>query len=185
MTKQYYSKAPIKEAIIDLRVRPAKETDLALLEKFGPEERQRYPLRTDLKIAEGQMEIGERFSSSTSMHQIGFMFHSADGKQIFQPQLAGFRFTRLAPYESWEPFRDEARRLWNLYRQLTKPQAVDRMALRYINRLDLPNPIPELKVFLRTGPEISPDLPQMMDGYFMQLNIPQEDIRARLVLTET
>jgi uncharacterized protein (TIGR04255 family) len=34
-------------------------------------------------------------------------------------------------------------------------------------------------------PEVSPDLPQGLSDYFMQLQIPQEDLEGMLVLNET
>jgi uncharacterized protein (TIGR04255 family) len=92
---------------------------------------------------------------------------------------------RLAPYESWESFRDEARRLWDIYYRVARPRKVVRVAVRYINRLDLPLPVLEMKDYLRTSPEVSPDLPQRLAGFFMQLIIPQEDIKATLPLRET
>ena len=93
--------------------------------------------------------------------------------------------SRLAPYESWEAFRNEARRLWEVYRQTVKPVRIERVALRYVNRLDLPGPRAELKDYLQTSPEIAAGLPQGLDGFFMQLQIPVEDLNSRLFLNLT
>lgn len=62
---------------------------------------------------------------------------------------------------------------------------VIRLAVRYINRIDLPLPVHDLKDYLRTVPEVSPDLPQGLAGYFMQVAIPQEDIKSTVLLNET
>jgi uncharacterized protein (TIGR04255 family) len=90
---------------------------------------------------------------------------------------------RLAPYEGWQPLRDEAKRLWVAFREKTQPTKVTRLAVRYINRLDMPSQS-ELKDYLRTSPEVSPELPQGLSGFFMQLTLPQPDIRGTLVLNE-
>lgn len=37
---------------------------------------------------------------------------------------------------------------------------------------------------MRTVPEVSPDLPQGLSGYFMQLQIPQEDLNCMLIINE-
>src|SRR5207245_4086220 len=42
----------------------------------------------------------------------------------------------------------------------------------------------ELKDYLCTSPEIAKSLPQTLEGYFMQLQIPLADIRCKLVLNE-
>ena len=131
------------------------------------------------------MEVGEGFSTSSSTKHVGFSLTSEDGKQVFQVRLDGFAMIRLAPYASWDPFRDEARRLWNNYRESTHPVKVDRMAVRYVNRLELPLPLVDFKEYLRTVPEVSPDLPQSLAGFFMQLNIPELDIASTLLLNQT
>lgn len=56
--------------------------------------------------------------------------------------------------------------------------------MRYINRLDLPLPVKELKDYLRTVPDVSSDLPQALAGYFMQLRIPLEDVKSLLVVNQ-
>ena len=51
---------------------------------------------------------------------------------------------------------------------------VVRMAVRYINRLDLPGPGVDLKEYLKTWPEASADLAQPLASFLMQLDDPAE-----------
>jgi uncharacterized protein (TIGR04255 family) len=67
---------------------------------------------------------------------------------------------------------------------LANPAAITRLAVRYINRLDIPLPVSDLNNYLRTFPEVSSDLPQGLSGYFMQLQIPQEKLATMLVLNQ-
>jgi uncharacterized protein (TIGR04255 family) len=182
---RHYSKAPITEALIALNVKLPEETPVSALELCGNDEGLRYPDKKKFNLAIGRMELGEEFSTSATTRHTGFVFANADKKQVFQVRLDGFTFSRLAPYERWETLRDEARRLWGIYRRIAKPVTVERLAVRYINRLDFPLPLLEMKDYLRTVPEIAPDLPQGLAGFFMQLNIPQPDIDSTLLLNET
>jgi uncharacterized protein (TIGR04255 family) len=182
--RRHYSRAPITEAIIELRAKLPEGITAADLEKCGADQTGAYPTKKKLNLSVGQLELGERLSTSASTRHMGFLFASADNKQVFQARVDGLAVSRLAPYDRWEPFRDEARRLWNVYRKVAKPAKVERMAVRYINRLDLPLPVPEMKDYFRTVPEVSPDLPQSLAGFFMQLNIPQPDIRGTLLLNQ-
>jgi uncharacterized protein (TIGR04255 family) len=68
---------------------------------------------------------------------------------------------------------------------VAQPEVVTRIGVRYINRLDLPLQNLDFKHYLRTVPEVSPDLPQALSGYFMQLQIPQEDLKATLFINQT
>src|SRR6516225_7844063 len=173
-TQQHHSKPPITEAIIDFQVRLPAGKSMAELEKCGTGETAQYPKRaTDKRF----LGVSQSSSVTAIAQQQVLVFKSRDDKQVFEVHGQGFSFHRLAPYDRWETFRDEARRLWNLYRAVAQPTQITRMAVRYVNRLDLPGgPRFDLKQYFRTFPEISPELPRGVAGLFMQLDIPQEDI---------
>ncbi len=186
MTSQrHYKKAPITEAIIDLRVELSPDLPISKLNKTGEGQEAAYPAVEQVHAAFGQMQVGPQVSATASSKHIGFLFRSADGKQIYQAKLDGFSMSRLAPYKNWEGLRDEARRLWDIYRSVVKPSKVIRLAVRYINRIDIPLPLKDFKDYLRTVPEVSADLPQGLSGYFMQLAIPLEDIKSLALINET
>jgi len=182
-----YPKAPITEAIIDLRVEPRAELSLEELEGVRIGEEARYPRLNKIFQTEGTITVQDGVPpSATAQHQLlGYRFTSEDGKAIWQSRRDGFTFSQLAPYASWEPFRDEARRLWMLFRDRSAPVAVERLAVRYINRIDIPSPSIDLKDYFRTSPEISPDLPQSLAGFFMQLSIPQSDLCGQALINQT
>jgi uncharacterized protein (TIGR04255 family) len=79
---------------------------------------------------------------------------------------------KLKPYARWESLRDEARTLWEDYVSVARPNVVRRIALRYINRLELPLPITDFKEYVRTAPDIAPGIPQAISGFFLRLEIP-------------
>jgi uncharacterized protein (TIGR04255 family) len=183
---QHYSRAPITEAIIDLRVEPREDLTLTDLERCHAGEKEAYPNKASVKRSVGQMQLGGagEFSHSGSTEQIGFLFKSADEKQLFQMQWDGFTMNWLGLYPGWAVFRDEARRLWIVYRDCARPRKVVRMALRYINRLDLRSQGVDLKDYLKTWPEVAADIAQPLESFVMQLAMPQNDIRGTLRLTE-
>lgn len=181
----HYRNPPITEAIIDLRVELPPETGLTELNKTHGGQETTYPTVEQLHAAFGQMQIGPRVSATAGSQHIGYLFRSEDGKQIYQARLDGFTMSRLAPYENWNALRDEARRLWDIYRSVVNPAKVVRLAVRYINRVDIPLPLKDFKDYLRTVPEVSPDLPQGLRGYFMQLAIPLQDIGSDALINET
>ncbi|MBC7945961.1 MAG: TIGR04255 family protein [Burkholderiales bacterium] len=184
-TPRHYARAPITEAIIDLRVNLPPVVDvlkLSLVQAVGDSN---YLDGEQLYSGYGQIQFGPQVSASASRSSTGFIFRSVDGKYIYQARLDGFTMSRLAPYESWNVFRDEARRLWDVYCSVAIPLSVGRLAVRYINRIDIPLPLQDFKDYLRTVPEVSPDLPQGLSAYFMQLAIPQNDIEAMALINQT
>lgn len=184
MPGRHYPRAPITEAIIDLRVQLPQGVDVERISQAFDREASRYPNKKVLAKAVGRVRLGAEMAASTSATQIGFVLTNADETLICQPTIEGFTLSKLTPYESWEPFRDEARRLWNIYREAIQPEAVRRLAVRYINRIDIPEPVGDLSSYLRTLPSIAPELPQVLDNFLMQLVIRQSDIESTMKLSE-
>jgi uncharacterized protein (TIGR04255 family) len=67
----------------------------------------------------------------------GAKFQSGDRRQVAQFNREGFIFSRLQPYESWEHFRGEALRLWEFQKSVAQPAEIQRVGLRFINRITL------------------------------------------------
>ncbi|WP_416670408.1 TIGR04255 family protein [Egbenema bharatensis] len=182
--RRHYSRAPITEAVIDLRVNLPQGATLAALADVHMSIAADYPNQESLLVIQGEMSAGESIGATASQTQIGFGYASSDRKQIVQVRLDGFAFSRLAPYEHWEQFRDEAKRLWEIYQTAIHPTSITRLAVRYINRLDLPLPMKDFKDYLRVFPEVPPDLSESLNGYFMQLQIPSPEVEATLLLNQ-
>lgn len=182
-----FPNAPITEALLDIRVKLPSTIDLRRLETFQDSVKDRYPDRRErsswqagFEMKEGSVRVIE-----PSGRPDGYLFTSKDGRQIVQARLDGFTFNRLKPYDKWETFRDEARQLWEQYLMVATPEIVSRVALRYINRLNLPLPLKDFKEYILTTPEIASNLPQGLSGFFMRLVIPQEKSKSTAIVTET
>lgn len=68
----------------------------------------------------------------------GFRCESEDGQRVVQLRRDAFVFSFAGRperrYEGWESFCTEARVLWEEYEAAWKPQAIVRVALRYVNQ---------------------------------------------------
>ena len=184
-TSRHYQNAPIIEALIDIRAQLPVESHLEMLQEVFAKVKQEYPKKVTRDYVQGHLSLGDEVGISAKQTPMGFVCYSKDGTQVFQARLDGFTFSRLKPYENWFQLRDEAKRLWDIYSSVMKPVRINRVALRYINQIDIPLPMKDFKDYLRTTPEISPDLPQGLSGFFMQLQIPQDDFGGLLMLTQT
>lgn len=182
-----FPNAPITEALLDIRVELPKDVTLSKIEAFHnsvkdsfPEKQERISFTAGFKLSqEGPQAL------STSGGPDGYLFRSPTEKKIVQARLDGFTFNKLKPYENWEVFRSEARELWNQYFQITNPVKITRIALRYINRIEIPLPIKDFKEYILTTPEIAPKLPQGLAYFFMRFDIPNPDIGATAIITQT
>jgi uncharacterized protein (TIGR04255 family) len=183
----HYGKAPITEAIIDLRVKARAEVRLEALHQIAQTLKQDYPQLESIYEATGKLHVKPGVSAAATAHQeqTGLRIQSQNGQHICQLQTRGLACSWLSPYATWEAFRDRAKSAWEKYRQAIDPEGITRLAVRYVNRIDIPQTNVELKDYFRTSPEISSDLPQNMAGFFMQVQLPLDDIRSTVVLNQT
>lgn len=132
------SKAPIKEALID--VRAAATADLSALRALAAELVQRYPLLTERVQWGMQMSLaaGEAHATAAPPTPTGLLLYTEDRSKAVQLRQDGFAVSQLEPYESWERLLEVVRELWPLYAAAARSRNVTRIAVRYINRLELP-----------------------------------------------
>lgn len=177
---------PITEALIDFRVNLPEETTLERLAKYKDFVLKRFSKREERIEVEAGVEFrkGEFRYAPIKGKVNGYIFRSQDGRKVFQSRLDGFTFSVLKPYESWEKLREETREIWTHYIEIARPINVSRIAVRYINRIEIPLPVNDFKEYILTVPEIAQGLPQAMSESFFRLIIANEHIKAAAIITE-
>lgn len=183
---QVLRNAPIVEAVIDIRVKVKEDLLLEQLSELDSAISKEYPEKKERYKWEGKLEFKKGASpiSTTTETIDGYMFISSDQKQIFQATLDGFTFSRLKPYETWEHFRDEAHRLWKLYRDVAFPE-ITRVALRYINKMEFPLPIKDFSDYLTAPPIVPEGLPQGVSSFLTRVVIHEPEMDAAAIITQS
>jgi uncharacterized protein (TIGR04255 family) len=184
----YLRNAPITEALIDIRIKVRDEFDVHRLESLHEATADQYPAKKERRKWEGRFEFkkGETPISAGTETIDGYIFTSTDGKQIFQARIDGFTFNRLRPYEKWETLRDEAFRLWQLYKTVLSPE-ITRVALRYINKFDIPlfpEPLRDFNEYLTAAPIVPEGLPQGVSSFLTRVVINEPTIDAAAIITQ-
>jgi uncharacterized protein (TIGR04255 family) len=184
---EYFPNAPIVEAVLDIQFVPDKPVEMDNLAKIQSLLGEGYRTRRLQTTWTGHVEFkpGDPSKTKTSSEPVGYTFFSDDGKNAVMARRTGFAFSRLQPYTDWKQFETSARAAWKVYRSIVTPKSVNRVALRYINRLELPLPLPDLKEYLLTVPEIAPGLPQGMAHFFFRVLIVDQATGALAAITET
>lgn len=179
--------APISEALIDIRVQLPPEVGIADLESIHDRIRDEYPDRHERFSGSATLGVKPQQEIQVSVQSTGvdgYVHENSDRTLLFQARLDGFTINRLQPYESWTKLRDEAQRMWSLYEEVARPLSIKRLALRYINRIELPSPVGDIKDWLLTAPELGQTLPQTLEGVFMRLVVPFEAEGAKAIITQ-
>lgn len=183
----HLTRAPITEALIDICVDLPSDVDLGTLSGFCDRVSENYPTHRTRTAWQGRIEFNKDRKPKI-LEPVGgpdgHLLTSRDGAQVVQARLDGFTFSRLKPYKDWKDLRNEARRLWNLYRDIAQPAQITRIAVRYLNRLELPGPVARYSHHMNTIPSIASVLPSSLTGFLMRLEIPFTSPTATVLLTE-
>jgi len=155
------SRAPIVEATLEFRCRAeAPWEEAAILQQIKtrlPD----YPLALAQRAFQQQFQFQPNQPAQGSFHDLGltgFRLQSKDNLQITQFNRDGFAFSRLQPYESWPHFSVEAFRLWEIYAELARPSQIQRLGLRFINRINLEPEQETLDHYLSAPPQTPAEL---------------------------
>ncbi|MDP2719618.1 MAG: TIGR04255 family protein [Dehalococcoidia bacterium] len=181
---RHLKNAPLTEALIDIRVSLPSVFDpkdfLSLSNDISDKYIKSGP-RQMFTAAFG-VEAGIPFTKATESKGVhGYICKSGDGKDVVQFRIDGFTFSRLNPYSAWETVLSEAKRLWELYSIKCSPELITRIAVRYINKLDLPLPIKDFADYLTAPPLVPDSLPQEVSQFLTRVVIHDADITANIV----
>ena len=175
--------APVVEAIIDVRVeaRPdfQGEAVLPLREMLRGE----FPKAEERRGVSFQVAFGGAASEQGLQdHGVnGVFLRSEDEKSVAQFRTDGFAFNRLAPYSSWHEIHPIALRLLTLYLDIARPQSIVRVAVRYINRLQIPTQ--RFAEYLTAPPRSVPGT-SGPPGSFMEVLLSSEPDGAKINYTQ-
>lgn len=130
--------APIVEAAIQWAARASKPFIQKELQRQLQERLANYPECREQHKLELQAQLSTDGSATHVSRDTwrGFRLTSADKAQIVQFTRDGIVFSRLTPYQGWSAFEAEARRVWKLFRELASPSEVQRLGVRFINRVN-------------------------------------------------
>ncbi len=183
--QKHLSKAPITEALIDIRVMlPAHTRTIEHLAALDEKFRGLYPDKKTINEFQYKLEAGPPHTEQTSSKQLGFKYTNGDNTQVIQATISGFTFSRLPPYEDWTKLRAEAWRAWEIYADLVQPESIIRVASRYINKLDLPGPHIDFDQYLNYVPVVPKTLPQALAGFFSRIVVPDIKGQCLAIITQ-
>lgn len=177
--------APITEALIDIRVQLPSAFDVKNIDRIYESIKEQYPEKQEQRISEFQIEPKTEEEVKTFKAKInGYRYISSDKKQIVQTRIDGFTFSRLHPYVKWEDLRDEAHRLWVIYKKITTPESITRVALRYINNLNIPLPMRDFGDYLTAPPIVPEGLSQEVNSFLTRIVIYEPSFDANAIITQ-
>lgn len=168
MSGAIYKKSPIREAIFDVRLSFSEKPELSLFETIHSKISAEYLKRevSHSQFVSFEVKPGEQPIINSGGGPNGLKLTSNDGTRVLQIRDDGFTFSKLNPYESWDKFVSEAKKLFEIYVDETKPNHADRIALRYINAVKIKEKSFKLEDYFSTYLKLDDSLPQGLVQFF-------------------
>jgi len=105
----------------------------------------------------------------------GFRLSTDDQTDIVLVKPRGIAASRLAPYPGWSVLCDSANAAWEVWKSLTPRHPIERVGIRYINRIDIPlggKHGVRLDDYLNFHPQITKIAVDPMTAYVVQASFP-------------
>ena len=184
----HLSRAPITEAIIDVRVRAREDLRTSELSAAHSEVQSWLPALEERRAFQARVELrGTRGHASTSDLGVdGYLFWSADRLDLAQFRVDGLSLNRLKPYQSWESWFPRFTDLWDLYVRTARPESVTRIGVRCLNHIVLPQPPFDLNTYLTAPAQYPSELGENVDSFVTNVALWDEsDPNLKLTLTQS
>jgi len=167
------SRPPIREALVDIRIAADPAIDATLLETLRLRLSADYPHADERREVKAELRIEAGKLLPPSAQDLGFhglVFSTADKTRHAQFRRDGLTLNHLGSYSGADPLIVEALRLWDMYREVVKPVGVTRIAMRYINQLELPyRQGDDFSRFLTGAPQMPAGAPQQVSSFLARM----------------
>ena len=184
----HLNKAPIVEAVIEIRTRAEGAWEESLIVPLVKKELSGYPTALSMNAFQQEFTFGNQVPPKGATHDLGWnglRLQTADNLHVAQFNRDSFVFSRLQPYESWEQLAAEAMRLWQIHVQIAKPKEVQRLGVRFINRVPMTVHGTRLEEYIQPHPETPRDLDIPVSNFLHRetLIVPGHDYGINLTKT--
>ncbi len=173
-----YRNPPIIEVVCEFRLTPDTKWDLTIpgmiYEKISndfPNKEQH--LAQDFEITRGPQGLQQLTRTSERV-----WFLTGDRLTFIQLGTHYLAVNRLAPYPSWEGFKPSIESAFNaLTSTVDEIKGIQRIGLRYINRISIPVETIKLEDYFEYYPYLGQNLPQNLQNFSVQCLLPFFDGR--------
>ena len=186
MSSKKYKSPPIVEALCGIRFDPGPSWDLTIpgklqlqkgIEEFYTGTRQQSVIETSVHAPQGQkpnVEVREALARVQLL--------SEDGTRLISVGPDILSVNTLKPYDSWEDFKPRIESVLKAYYTVAKPKGINRIGVRYINRISIKKADAKINEYFQSNPFESAALPNTINTFMSRVEYEYED-GVKLILT--
>lgn len=187
-----YKNPPIEEALCEFRFKSGQDWDFTipgklqvqLKEDYSGKPRDQKALEIGLDMQAGN-PANLRYNEGLARVQL----MSEDGKRIVGVGPNTLSVHMLKPYQSldsersgWEDFKSRISTALDAYWDVTKPDGICRIGIRYINKITIPEKNPNIKEYLKSALPKIDGLPEKSTKFVSRIEYTYSDEMYLVVL---
>jgi uncharacterized protein (TIGR04255 family) len=192
--RRQYKNPPIEEALCEFRFKPGQDWDLTIPGRLHVKLANTYPGKPrQQKVVEIGLEMNEGTPSGLQHKEAldRVQLITTDEKRIVGVGPNVLSVHMLRPYQDvdnpqrsgWDEFRCRLEEALNVYQEVAKPEGINRIGMRYINKIAFPYQQVQLGDYLSCVLPVVPGLPRIVNGYFSRTEFSYPD-GVHLVLSQ-
>lgn len=180
-TPRHLAHAPLREALIDIQIE--SPLSVPFVSRLATRSIPGFDAKNEIRQFSITLVGAGPPPEDRTDEPYGWRYESTDGNRVVQLRRNGLTYSILREYTEWADIKSAARQVWDLYCGWTDEIRVSRVAVRYINVLDLPAAI-ELNKYLTNSPQVPEGLPQTLTHFLQRIVVPF-DYGISAIITQT
>ena len=172
-----YRNPPVVEAFCEVYFTSSNWDD-TIPDLFYEQVKDRFPSQEEPFSRQVDLTLdvpNDKFSSAIQPGPFRKLFRTAEGDQIIQIAENLFVFNQLTPYSSFQSWETDFYEVLDIYVKLVSPHAVDRLGVRYLNHVSVPERRFQMSDYFTVFPVIPLGSGNAHGNFLINCVIPQSD----------
>jgi uncharacterized protein (TIGR04255 family) len=172
-----YKNPPIVEAICEFRFSKETKWDPTISGSVYEKVKDKFPNKESRLEQQMILKAEETGFNQNMVSSQRALMLSQDRSSLIQVGQHLLSINHLKPYAGWEHFRPKIKMAYDTLGGITEINGIDRMALVYIDRIEIPGKRIELEEYFKFYPQLGPELPHDHMNFMVGVEFPYHDNR--------
>lgn len=170
-----YANPPIIEAVCEFRLTSDSKWDLTIPGLVYEKVSKEFPNKEERLIQKIEATHSPQGKKEQISREERILFLTNDRKTFIQIGSHLLAINCLRPYPTWNGFKPKIENGFNTLANIVDIKGLQRIGLRYINRIEIPGPSVNLDDYFGFRPFIGRNLPQVMENFIVGCKFPSSD----------
>lgn len=177
-----YENPPLIEAVCEFQFEPSQPWDWTIPGLIYAEIKEEFPKKKQQNVIEMEVRADQEITQSVKGGIARMQFLRGDERALVQVGPNLLAVSHLKPYPTWNKFQEMVINGLAVYRKVASPKALRRIGLRYINRLEIPQPQIKIEDYILAIPNIPEPVPQIFATWLQRVEVPFIDANGLMII---